>query len=91
MTKPKKMWVYSPPKPPNPKVPESLKTEVEEKAGELVESVKKSRIKPPPRNPRFCSLSSRLAINHGIPHICNESFEGIQTEVVAADQMRWTR
>ncbi len=40
-------WVYSPPKPPKPKVPEDLKEEVAEKAQPLVEQFKKEHVKPP--------------------------------------------
>ena len=53
MAKSKKTWVYSPPKPPKPKVPESVKAEVEKKATELVESTLKPRIEPPPKDERF--------------------------------------
>jgi len=36
MAKQRKMWVYSPPKPSKPKVPETLKAEVTERANQLV-------------------------------------------------------
>jgi len=46
-----KIWVYSPKKPPRPKVPEDIKEEVETKAKELVESfLKPGYIKPPPED-----------------------------------------
>ncbi|MBD0368221.1 MAG: hypothetical protein ICV53_19225 [Flavisolibacter sp.] len=49
-----KMWVFSPPKPPKPKVPEELKAQVQEKANQLVETVLKPRyIQPPPKDERF--------------------------------------
>ena len=53
MAKSKKMWVYSPPKPPKPKVPESVKAEVEKKAIELVEFTLKPKIEPPPKDECF--------------------------------------
>ncbi|MDQ3754928.1 MAG: hypothetical protein M3371_09370, partial [Acidobacteriota bacterium] len=49
-----KMWVYCPPKPPKPKVPETLKAEVSEKAEQLIEStLKRQYIKAPPKDDRF--------------------------------------
>lgn len=54
MAKPRKMWVYSPPKSPVPKVPASAKAEVQQKADRFVETVLKPRhIKPPPEDNRF--------------------------------------
>lgn len=51
MTKTRKMWVYRPPKPAKPKVSESVKVNVAQKANELVETVLKPRhIKPPPKS-----------------------------------------
>ena len=50
----RKTWVYSPPKPARPKIPVTLKPELDGKAGELVESVlKPGHIKPPPEDDRF--------------------------------------
>jgi hypothetical protein len=49
-----KVWVFLPPKPPKPKVPDDVKIEVEIKAKELVESfLKPNCIKPPPKDDRF--------------------------------------
>ena len=49
-----KRWVYSPPKPAKPKVPEAVKAEVEAKAGELIETVLKPKfVKPPPKDQRW--------------------------------------
>ncbi len=49
-----KVWVFRPPKPPKPKVPENIKIEVEIKAKELIESfLKPNYIKPPPKDIRF--------------------------------------
>ena len=48
MAKRRKVWMYSPPKAPKPKVPESVKAEVTAKGQELVEQ----HLKPPPRNPK---------------------------------------
>lgn len=54
MKRKQKILVYSPPKPPKPKVPENIKIEVETKAKELVESfLKPNYIKPPPEDTRF--------------------------------------
>src|SRR5574341_400434 len=54
MKRRQKVWVYSPPKPPKPKVPENVKIEVETKAKELVESfLKPNHIKPPPKDESF--------------------------------------
>jgi hypothetical protein len=54
MVKTRKMWVYSPPKTPAPKMPASVKTEVEQKANALVESLLKPKnIQPPPAPDAF--------------------------------------
>ncbi|TVL99766.1 MAG: hypothetical protein CV087_16645 [Candidatus Brocadia sp. WS118] len=52
--KPKKLWVYNPPKPAKPKVPEAIKIEVEKECNELVETVLKLKhIQPPPKDNQF--------------------------------------
>lgn len=52
--KQQKRWVYSPPKPSKPKVPENVKADVERKAMELVEAVlKPCYLKPPPEDEQF--------------------------------------
>ena len=49
-----KRWVYSPPRPAKPRVPEATKADVEAKARELIETVlKPKRIKPPRENAHF--------------------------------------
>ena len=54
MAKRQKMWVYSPPRPAKPKVPESLKADVQARANELAETVlKPEHIKPPPADEDF--------------------------------------
>lgn len=56
MSKPnrRKTWVYCPPKPAKPTVPEAVKANVQAKAQDLVESVLKPRhVKPPPDDERF--------------------------------------
>jgi hypothetical protein len=54
MAKIRKTWVYSPPKPPTPKAPESVKVKVTQTANELVETILKPRhIKPPPKDDHF--------------------------------------
>ena len=53
-----KRWVYSPPKPPKPAVPDDLRAAVEAKAKELIETVLKPRhVKPPPKAPRWNYLT----------------------------------
>ncbi len=50
----KKRWVYRPPKPSKPKVPDRAKQEVERKANELIDSVLKPQyIKPPAEDAQF--------------------------------------
>jgi len=48
MAKARKMWVFSPPKKPAPKMPPNVKDEVETKASELVTQLKLTRIQAPP-------------------------------------------
>jgi hypothetical protein len=52
MVKKQKSWVYSPPKPPAPKVPANTKVTVQQKADELVDQVLKPKYiqRPPARN-----------------------------------------
>jgi len=46
-----KIWVYSPPK---PKVPDAVKTELEGKATELINTVlKPEHVKPPPKDTKW--------------------------------------
>jgi hypothetical protein len=53
MAKAKKMWVFSPPKTPAPKVPANVKAEIETRANELVTQLKRKRIHPPPAADEF--------------------------------------
>jgi hypothetical protein len=54
MAKKQKVWMYSPPKQPKPKIPDPLKAEVTTRANELIDTVLKPKyIQPPPENPRF--------------------------------------
>ena|SRR5437879_3969209 len=54
MAKKQKVWMYSPPKQPKPKIPDTLKVEVTTRATELIDTVLKPKnIQPPPENPRF--------------------------------------
>ena len=54
MAKLRRMWVYSPPKPPAPKVPASVKAEAQQKANQLVETIlKPQHLKPPPKDYHF--------------------------------------
>lgn len=54
MAKSQPRWHVSPPKRPKPKVPESVKMELERKAGELLESVlKPTHLAAPPQDVSF--------------------------------------
>ena len=54
MAKRPKMWIYSPPKSAKPKVPDALKSEVADKANQLIEQhLKPAHIKKPPKDNRF--------------------------------------
>lgn len=54
MAKSRKMWVKSPPKSPKPKVPETLKRDIEAQANELIASVLKPKhLSPAPEDERF--------------------------------------
>ena len=54
MPKMRKMWVYSPPKPPAPEVPERVKIEVQTKADQLIATVLKPKhVQPPPEDNDF--------------------------------------
>jgi len=54
MAKRPKMWVYSPARPPKPKVPEAMKRDVETRAHEFVEAVLKPKhLMPPPKDADF--------------------------------------
>jgi hypothetical protein len=49
MSKRQKRWIYSPPKPPKPQVPERTKLEVSEAAENLIETFLKPKYVQPPR------------------------------------------
>ncbi len=54
MPKPQKMWVFSPPKSPAPKVPERVKLDVQTKADQLIKTVLKPKyVQPPPKDNDF--------------------------------------
>src|SRR5437899_2330974 len=53
MKKPYKTWVYSPRKPPKPKVPEAVKPRVQVDADRLVEELKLRYVQPPPEDAQF--------------------------------------
>jgi hypothetical protein len=48
-----RQWVYRPPKPAKPPIPEALKAEVGAKAEHLVATLKSTHIQPPPPDPQF--------------------------------------
>jgi len=51
MAKRQKQWIYSPPRPPKPKVPEPVKRDVETRAHEFIESVLKPKhLTPAPQD-----------------------------------------
>jgi hypothetical protein len=57
-----KRWIYSPPRPPKPKVPDAAKADVEARARELIETVlKPAHLKPPPEEMRFNYLADIYA------------------------------
>jgi hypothetical protein len=51
--KQQRQWVYSPPKPAKPPVPEALKAEVEAKAQPIVAAFQSIHVQPPPADPQF--------------------------------------
>ena len=54
MTKRQKTWGYSPSKKPKPRVPESVKRDLETKAQALIEAtLKPAFVQPPPKEARF--------------------------------------
>jgi hypothetical protein len=53
MAKPKKRWIYSPPKPPKPRVPDALKAEVLAHGQALVAEWSAEFVKPPPEDLQF--------------------------------------
>ena len=89
MAKRQRTWVYSPKSSrAKPKVPDTVKAEVEKKGAELVESVlKPEHIKPPPQDPQFNYLVDIFVKWHGNyfyfcatyhcpdPHAISPSFE----------------
>jgi hypothetical protein len=58
MAKRRKVWMYCPPKPKKPRVPDGLKAEVSTMAQNLIdEHLKRTHIKPPPKDPEFNYLT----------------------------------
>jgi hypothetical protein len=53
MAKAPKMWIYSPPKKPAPKVPPNVKADIEKRAAELVTQLKLTRVQAPPAADAF--------------------------------------
>lgn len=54
MSRRERTWVYSPPKPARPKVPELVKSGVQQRADAFVEQTLTPRhVQPPPEEPRF--------------------------------------
>jgi hypothetical protein len=51
--RPPKMWIYSPPRPPKPKISDDLKAELTEKAEQLLQEWRPKDIKPPPPGYQF--------------------------------------
>jgi hypothetical protein len=58
MAKRRKVWMYCPPKPPKPKVPDAVKRELSSKAQQLIDDhLTPLHVKPPPKNPEFNYLT----------------------------------
>src|SRR5947207_4062172 len=53
MKRQKKTWVYDPPAPPKPKVPENVKARVQAEADHLIEAFKPQYVKPAPADWQF--------------------------------------
>ena len=54
MPKRRKVWMYCPPKPAKPKVPDSVKEVLSLKAQQLIDQhLKPEHVKPPPKKPQF--------------------------------------
>jgi hypothetical protein len=54
MAKQRKTWVYKPPRPKKPAVPDGVKIELMRKAQQLIDDhLKPAHIKPPPKQPEF--------------------------------------
>jgi hypothetical protein len=54
MPKRRKVWMYCPPKPKKPKVPDSVKAELMSKAQRLIdEHIRPTHVSPPPKDPEF--------------------------------------
>jgi hypothetical protein len=54
MAKRRKVWMYWPPKPKKPQVPDGLKAEVSAKSQQLIDDhLKPLHVKSPPKNPEF--------------------------------------
>ena len=51
--RPKKSWVYSPPKPAKPKLPDEVKQQVQTEAERLIEAFKPKYIEHPEGEPQF--------------------------------------
>ena len=54
MAKRRKVWMYCPPKPKKPKVPDSVKAELSQKAQQLIDDhLRPAHLKPPQKQPQF--------------------------------------
>jgi len=54
MPKSRRTWVYSPPKPKKPKVPDSVKAQLISKAQQLIDDhLRPAHVKPPPQKTQF--------------------------------------
>ena len=71
MAERQKIWVYNPQRQPKPKVPESVKENLEAKASGLVDSIlKPMHVKPPRENEQF---------NYIVDHKCPVNNQIIST------------
>ncbi len=68
------MWVYSPPKPPAPKVSASVKAEAQQQANQLVEAIlKPQHLRPPPKDYHFNYIVDIYTNGIGITYISARS------------------
>jgi hypothetical protein len=62
MTKRRKVWMYCPPKPKKPKVPDGVKAELVSKAQRLIdEHIRPTHVSPPPKDPEFNYITDIFA------------------------------
>ena len=69
----KKRWMYVPPKPAKPKIPDELKLEVQRKADQFLEShLKPTFIRPPPEDDRSYIVELFTSWHQGYFYFCSK-------------------